>query len=910
MFAAGTLVVRISLDYYRILGVPIQATVEQVAQAHHLRVAQRLRSDYSEMAIAARRSLLDEAYGVLSNPEQRSNYDRQLLATTYTPDLTLNNTPASADGNNPSTPSIDIQPDRLAGALLILLELGEYEQVVNVGQQRLGNVTARLRSKYLGDTSSGIPDIAMSVALACLELGREHWKNKQYERAATSLEIGHSILEREGVFRTLQTSMQTELHNLCPYRVLELLALPEENIADRQRGLNLLREMLHQRGGIDGIGDDQSGLNMDDFLKFIQQLRSYLTVAEQQQLFEAEARRPSAVASYLAVYALTARGFAQRQPALIRRARMILYRLAARQDVYLEVAICTMLLGQTEEALLSLERSQDLESLRFIQDHSQESPDLLPGLCLYSEYWLQEEVFPHFRDLTTQQASLRGYFADEQVQLYLEELPHDQEMIALSGFPQSDYVPRLASDSVVSGYTHDAREGVTTERSLPFERHGTVYASGDFSPVTSSSPSISLPLEADMSPSYGSAIESGEEFHTTASHTTAASHRNVALPLGSPRVSTIWDDPATADPHLYEDPNRSMAVPYAAVNLPSVYDSTGQPSYEPVMDGSASELSVEVPYTSLQNGNLYQPGYTSTTHTTANSAASSATNSAAKRSVDTGREPTAHAIPVSLPAESPALDVPPDFMDAYSGDGRSSSAHTSTPLYTGAGGVGSRRQSPRTLRLRRTLLVLLLSALGLLGIWVVANRVVRFSTREQPDRSPALSQNSPAAGNPPASSPSPGASANSTAASPEATTAPSTSALLGAQPLTEEAARAVVTTWLTVKADAMGNNHNIEKLATILTEPVLSQWQLQAQDAQTNNVYGRYTHEVLSIGELDVSEDEPNQAAIVTEVREVVQFYQDGQVDPGSSYDRTLRVRYTLIHQDEQWRIQAISVLE
>jgi cytoskeletal protein RodZ len=208
------------------------------------------------------------------------------------------------------------------------------------------------------------------------------------------------------------------------------------------------------------------------------------------------------------------------------------------------------------------------------------------------------------------------------------------------------------------------------------------------------------------------------------------------------------------------------------------------------------------------------------------------------------------------------------------------------------------------------LLLLLLSALGILGIWALANRVVRFSAREQPDRSPAISQNSPSAGNTPATSPSPGTSPNRTAASPEATTVPSTSALLGAQPLTKEVAKAVVTTWLTVKADAMGDNHNIEKLSTILTEPVLSQWQLQAQDAQTNNVYGRYTHEVLSIGELEISDDEPNQAAIVTEVREAVQFYQDGQVDPGSSYDRTLRVRYTLIHQDEQWRIQAISVLE
>jgi hypothetical protein len=51
----------------------------------------------------------------------------------------------------------------------------------------------------------------------------------------------------------------------------------------------------------------------------------------------------------------------------------------------------------------------------------------LPGLCLYGERWLQNEVFPHFRDLAQQRASLKDYFADEQVQAYLEELPSEPD---------------------------------------------------------------------------------------------------------------------------------------------------------------------------------------------------------------------------------------------------------------------------------------------------------------------------------------------------------------------------------------------------------------------------------------------------------------------------------------------------
>jgi hypothetical protein len=51
---------------------------------------------------------------------------------------------------------------------------------------------------------------------------------------------------------------------------------------------------------------------------------------------------------------------------------------------------------------------------------------LLPGLCLYAERWLREEVFTHFRDLAEQQTALKDYFADPQVQSFLETMPMTQ----------------------------------------------------------------------------------------------------------------------------------------------------------------------------------------------------------------------------------------------------------------------------------------------------------------------------------------------------------------------------------------------------------------------------------------------------------------------------------------------------
>ncbi len=424
---------RIPLDYYRILGLPIQATAEQLQQAHRDRIQQLPRREFSEAAIVARKQLIDQAYGILSDPVQRQDYDASFLAKSYdlldTGKLEGEEEAAQPEpldpewGIDPYTPCIEIEESQFIGALLILLELGEYELVLRLGRPYLGNGSPGIADGKLGDPEIVTADIVLTVALAYLELGREQWQQGQYENAAASLENGQDLLLQEGLFANIRGEMQSDLFKLRPYRILELVSLPDQHEEARRQGISLLEDMLHDRGGIDGSGDDQSGLGVDDFLRFIQQLRSYLTSAEQQMLFETEARRPSAVATYLAVYALLARGFAQRQPALIRRAKLMLVRLGSHQDVHLEQAVCSLLLGQTEEASRALELSQEFESLAFIRDHSQGSPDLLPGLCLYSERWFQNEVFPHFRDLQRKQASLTEYFADEDVQAYLEELP-------------------------------------------------------------------------------------------------------------------------------------------------------------------------------------------------------------------------------------------------------------------------------------------------------------------------------------------------------------------------------------------------------------------------------------------------------------------------------------------------------
>ncbi len=775
---------RIPLDYYRILGLPIQATAEQLQQAHRDRALQLPRREYSEAAIAARKQLLDEAYAVLSDPDQRQTYDSSFLAKTY--DLEPESSgvttkvmvgEAGDQASDLYAPSIDIQDDQLVGALLIFLELGEYELVLKLGRNYLTRRNS-VKSGAFGEPDIAFTDIVLTVALACLELGREQWQQGQYENAAESLEAGQELLLREGLFASVRGEIQSDLYKLRPYRVLELLALPEDSTNERRQGLRLLREMLQERGGIDGTGTDQSGLNIDDFLRFIQQLRGYLTAAEQQTLFEEEARRPSAVATYLAVYALLARGFAQREPALIRRAKSMLVRLGVRQDVHLEQGVCALLLGQTEEASRALELSHEVEPIAYIRENSQGSPDLLPGLCLYSERWLQEEVFPHFRDLSQQQVSLKDYFADEQVQAYLEELPNE------------DPVEKNNAGATSRSHSSNGATAASTANSAGSWRDLNTYSAAH---------SATTRLQPDSDPAIAPPTRTPEPPAAPLERTVAQTSVSVPAPIRTP-----GDEPISVVPSREPSPSTVRRSP-----------------------------------TRDSNGSIRDRG-------------------------DRYRGQVANGFRV------------PDAEDL-------------PPRRSGSSAPASEKKPQ--------LLVILLGLLGLGILGYLTTKVFTWVAASlQGPAVPALEADQPMVqlSRPPVTIPASGATAETSSG-----------------PLTQESAQQIIQTWLTAKAEALGANHQVDKLNQILANPALSEWQELAEDAKQSNSYRRYQHSIKAVNSVQMSDVDANQARIEAEVSEAAEFYVNGQVDAESSYNNdSLRVRYDLVRQNGQWRIQAMDVLQ
>ena len=814
---------RIPLDYYRILGLPIQASTEQLQQAYRDRVQQLPRREYSHLAIEARKQLIDEAYAILSDPEQRSAYDAGFFTKTFAPDSpqrTESPTPATAS-LEPSAygepPSIEISDEEFLGVLLILQELGEYELVLHLGRSYLSSSSTEIESGRFGEPKIARADMVLTVALACSELGREQWQQRRYEEAAETLDGGQELLLREGSFASVRGEIQTDLYKLRPYRILELLALPEDETAERRKGLLLLQEMLTERGGIDGGGNDQSGLNTENFLRFIQQLRVYLTSAEQQALFEQEARRPSAVATYLAVYALLARGFTQQQPELIQRAGVMLMRLGKRQDVYLEQSICALLLGQTEEASRALELSGEYEALAFIREHSQGAPDLLPGLCLYSERWLQQEVFPHFRDLAEQEVSLKDYFANEQVQTALESLPKDTE--ASNEWEVIDRQP--LSGGAVQSSPESEREAVSRLKSQIQRTQALIESRLNNETAgmgTGMLPGSSTPLSG-----------------TSGTLSSLLGQSDLASQTTPPKAERVANSSIAAS-------QSSAATEVYAAEVPQELISTRS---QPARFESPASSQPPTPSGNAATGLLQRTSGTG-----------------GRR----GRRRQANRwIKQNLESLSRAWRKLVSVTDGASS--RDAKQKRLILLGVGAILIG---------------LFLLLVVQGINALLRRSSTTATLPAGEQLEIRLERSLLEP----------------TQTASDP--LTAP------GAP--TVEVASAVIESWFSRKAEALGSNHDIDRLGQILVNPALSRWEAIARGARRNNWHREYDHSIEN-NSLQIRLAEPERATVEAQVREVAKHYRGERLVRRESYDSNLRVQYDLVRENGQWHIRDMTVL-
>jgi hypothetical protein len=387
--------VELPIDHFRLLGVSPSTDARGVLQMLQQRLDRLPEDGYSLETLDARGELLRSSADLLSDPARRSRYETDL-------------TSLSAAGTN-VIPALDIPSSLEVGGLLLLLEASQPLECFELASRSLQPPQA----PALG--SSREADLTLVAAQACLAGAADLQNQRLYEAAAQLLLQGQTLLQRMGQLPRLRQKLSEALDTLAPYRVLDLLSRPLTAASERAEGLRLLGELVQRRGGLEGSGDLR--MSQDEFQTFFRQIRGFLTVQEQVDQFTAWAAG-SATADFLATTALTASGFVQRKPERIAAA---LTRLEASSQSGTETlrAALELLLGRVGQAQQSFLAGASPELLAWA---AQQGDDPLVQLCAYARDWLHRDVLPGYRDLEAD-ADLDAYFADRDVQLYIEQ--HD-----------------------------------------------------------------------------------------------------------------------------------------------------------------------------------------------------------------------------------------------------------------------------------------------------------------------------------------------------------------------------------------------------------------------------------------------------------------------------------------------------
>lgn len=381
------------IDHFRLLGVPPSMDAQGVLRTLQLRLDRVPHAGFTPETLQERADLLRASADLLSDEARRAAYETDLTRL--------------SGGAGSLQPALEITSSRQLGGLLLLLEGGQPLDCFEM-------VTRCLQPPQAPSLGSGREaDLTLLAGLSCQEAARELTEQRRFEAAARALQQGLQLLQRLGKRPELREAMHLQLEQLTPYRVLDLLSRDLVAAQERSEGLALLQDLVQRRGGLEGDGDPL--FPQEDFQPFFHQIRGFLTVQEQVDLFSSWGDAGSEAADFLATIALTASGFAQRKPERIAAARDRLQR-SGRAGIEPLLANLHLLLGEADAAKVSFEQEASQELREWAASRS---PDPLGQLCAYCSDWLARDVLPGYRDLEAE-SDLVAYFSDRDVVAYVE----------------------------------------------------------------------------------------------------------------------------------------------------------------------------------------------------------------------------------------------------------------------------------------------------------------------------------------------------------------------------------------------------------------------------------------------------------------------------------------------------------
>ena len=382
------------IDHFRLLGVPPSADAQGVLRTLQSRLDRLPNGGFTPETMQARAELLRASADLLSDSDRRAAYEAELTGL--------------ADTDASLQPALEIATARQVGGLLLLMEGGQPLEAFELASRSLQPP----QSPTLG--SGREADLLLLAGLACVAAASELEEQRRFEASARTLQQGLQLLQRVGRQPDLRETMHAQLEHLTPYRVLDLLSRDLVAGVERQEGLELLEQLVQRRGGLEGDADGQ--FPSQDFQPFFHQIRAFLTVQEQVDLFSRWAATGSDAADFLATIALTASGFAQRKPERIAEARNRL-QSSGREGIEPLLANLHLLLGEADTARACFDRGASQELKEWAAG---KSTDPLGQLCAYCSDWLVRDVLPGYRDLEAE-PDLVAYFSDRDVVAYVEQ---------------------------------------------------------------------------------------------------------------------------------------------------------------------------------------------------------------------------------------------------------------------------------------------------------------------------------------------------------------------------------------------------------------------------------------------------------------------------------------------------------
>ncbi|QNI53466.1 cell division protein ZipN [Synechococcus sp. BIOS-E4-1] len=408
----AAMLVDLPIDHFRLLGVSPTAEPEAVLRTLQLRLDRCPDQGFTHEALNQRAELLRLSADLLTDPERRGQYEATLLEL--------------GQVHPGDTTGLELSSNLEVAGLMLLWEAHAPHEAFQLARQALQPPQA----PALG--SGRESDLALLAALAARDAAEQDQEKRRYESAANLLQEGMQLLQRMGKLPEQRQVLETDLSRLRPFRILDLLSRDLAEQSARHEGLMMLETFISDRGGLEGsalegleTAELPAGMDQGSFELFFQQIRRFLTVQEQVDLFRRLKEAGSADASFLVVMALAAAGFSQRKPERVQDARTRLQELTLDGlDTQPLLGCLDLLLGDVDRAERHFASSADPALKTWLSEHP---GDTLAALCDYCRTWLGRDVLPGYRDVDAEAIDLEAWFADRDVQAYVERLERQEQ---------------------------------------------------------------------------------------------------------------------------------------------------------------------------------------------------------------------------------------------------------------------------------------------------------------------------------------------------------------------------------------------------------------------------------------------------------------------------------------------------